>query len=292
MVTFQFETAKLKIQKTFWGTAQFEIKKYLKHSEQLVEDLNPGLTLEMVKIARGSFSMGSKPSEDKSEPNEHPRHQVEVPDFYLGKYPVTQAQYQAIMGENPSFIKGENLPVETVSWSNAVNFCRKLSARTGRHYRLPSEAEWEYACRAGTKTPFHFGKTINTDLVNYAGTYSYGVAKKGEDRQTTTVVGSFPANAFGLYDMHGNVWEWCADQWHPNYNNAPVDGSAWITAGTKSHVIRGGSWNYVPWLCRSASRLDYDHRLVNVGFRVALQVSSPAANTAPDEPWLDVRLKQ
>jgi formylglycine-generating enzyme required for sulfatase activity len=291
MVTFQFETAKLKIQKTFWGTAQFHIKKYVKHSEQLVEDLDPDLTLEMVKITGGTFSMGSKPSEDKSEPNEQPRHQVKVPDFYLGKYPVTQAQYQAIMGENPSFIKGENLPVETVSWNNAVNFCRKLSERTGRHYRLPSEAEWEYACRAGTKTPFHFGKTINTDLVNYAGNYSYGAAKKGEDRQTTTVVGSFPANPFGLYDMHGNVWEWCADQWHPNYDNAPVDGRAWTVAGTKSHVIRGGSWNYVPWLCRSASRLDYDHRLVNVGFRVALQIATPSAQTENNEPWLDARFR-
>jgi eukaryotic-like serine/threonine-protein kinase len=271
MTTFQFETAKLRSKKVFWGYSQELVKKSVRQGQQLIEKLGDGLPLEMVKITGGNFEMGSKKSEEKSEPCEQPRHQVKVSGFYMGKYPITQAQYQVVMGENPSFIKGANLPVETVFWSDATKFCIKLSKLTGHSYRLPSEAEWEYACRAGTSKPFYFGKTISTDLVNYAGDYSYGDGKKGENRKTTTAVGSFPANAFGLYDMHGNVWEWCADQWHPNYMDAPVDGSAWIVTGTKGHVIRGGSWNYVPWLCRSASRLEYNHRLVNVGFRVVLQ---------------------
>jgi formylglycine-generating enzyme required for sulfatase activity len=271
MQPFQFETAKLKIKKVFWGYSQVIVKKYVCHGEQLVENLGDDVTLEMVKITGGNFEMGAKKTEEKCSPSEQPRHEVKVSDFCMGKYPITQAQYQAVMGENPSFIKGTELPVETVSWSNATDFCQKLSASTGRRYRLPSEAEWEYACRAGTTTPFHFGKTISTDVANYASDYVYGLGQKGEDYQKTTVVGSFPANFFGLYDMHGNVWEWCADKWHPNYQDAPVDGSAWIITGAKSHVIRGGSWNFVPWLCRSASRLDYDHRLVNVGFRVVLQ---------------------
>jgi formylglycine-generating enzyme required for sulfatase activity len=271
MQSFQFETAKLRMKKVFWGYSQIVVKKSWRQGEQFVEDLADDVKLEMVKIIGGNFDMGAPKAEAKSSPSEQPQHQVKVSNFLMGKYPITQEQYQAVMDTNPSFIKGAKLPVETVTWRDATIFCQQLSAQTGHHYRLPSEAEWEYACRAGTVTPFHFGKTISTDLANYAGNYIYGAGKKGEDLQKTTAVGSFPANAFGLHDMHGNVWEWCADQWHVNYHDAPVDGSAWLIAGSKSHVIRGGSWNYVPWLCRSASRLDYNHRLVNVGFRVVLQ---------------------
>jgi formylglycine-generating enzyme required for sulfatase activity len=134
----------------------------------------------------------------------------------MGKYEVTQAQYQAIMGNNPSNFKGEKRPVEQVSWNDAVKFCEELSKKTGRAYRLPSEAEWEYAARAGTDTPFHFGETITTDLANYNGNFTYASAPKGEYRKETTDVGIFPPNSFGLYDMCGNVWEWCLDKYHNN----------------------------------------------------------------------------
>jgi formylglycine-generating enzyme required for sulfatase activity len=153
-----------------------------------------------------------------------------------------------------------------------------LSQHTGRDYRLPSEAEWEYACRAGTQTPFYFGETITTDLANYRGTRVYGRGKKGEYREKTTDVGSFPANGFGLFDMHGNVWEWCADDWHGNYEGAPDDGSAWIDNEDRTKadkLLRGGSWLYVPRGCRSAIRVrrrpDVTYR--NLGYRVACAVA-------------------
>jgi formylglycine-generating enzyme required for sulfatase activity len=159
-----------------------------------------------------------------------------------------------------------------VSWDDAIEFCARLSKATGREYRLPSEAEWEYACRAGTTTPFHFGETITTDLANYNGNYTYGSGSKGQYRKQTTDVGSFPANAFGLHDMHGNVWEWCQDNWHENYNGAPTDGSAWVDENANQNImiLRGGSWFNYPWFCRSAFRLDYgaDGRNSIFGFRV------------------------
>jgi formylglycine-generating enzyme required for sulfatase activity len=199
--------------------------------------------------------MGSPETEEGRNHFEGPQHRVEVPEFLMGKYPVTQAQYQAIMGENPSRFSGTNNPVEKVSWHQAKAFCKRLSEKTGREYRLPSEAEWEYVCRAGTTTPFHFGETITTDLANYDGNYIYGKGKKGKYRRKTTPVGSFPPNAFGLYDLHGNVREWCEDVWHENYEGAPNDGSAWLTRGNHNNrVRRGGSWYSYPRLCRCASR--------------------------------------
>ncbi|MFM6871578.1 MAG: formylglycine-generating enzyme family protein [Dolichospermum sp.] len=144
-----------------------------------------------------------------------------------------------------------------------------MSNYTKKPYRLPTEAQWEYACRAGTTTPFHFGDRITTDLANYDGNYTYGDGLKGVHRKGTTDVGSFPPNAFGLHDMHGNVWEWCQDDWHDNYEGAPIDGTTWINLSNRK-VLRGGSWNYYPVLCRSASRnwdnakFNYD----NFGFRV------------------------
>jgi formylglycine-generating enzyme required for sulfatase activity len=187
----------------------------------------------------------------------------------MGKYVVTQAQYQQIMGNNPSGFSGAERPVEKVSWNDAVDFCEKLRQKTGREYRLPSEAEWEYACRAGTTTPFHFGETITTDLANYNGNYTYASEPKRKYLQETTDVGSFPPNAFGLYDMHGNVWEWCQDDWHDNYSNAPKDGSVWTSQSGITKLLRGGSWTYTPANCRSASR--YHSNLGNydlIGFRV------------------------
>ncbi|MBD2141796.1 SUMF1/EgtB/PvdO family nonheme iron enzyme, partial [Anabaena sp. FACHB-1250] len=219
------------------------------------EDLGKGIKLEMIAIPGGTFWMGSPANEAERGDNESPQHQVTVPSFFMGKYPLTQAQYQAIIGDNPSGFKGNNRPVETVSWDDAVTFCQKLSQKTGKNYRLPSEAEWEYACRAGTKTPFSFGDNITTDLVNYNGNYPYKSAPKGKCRDQTTDVGTFPPNAFGLYDMHGNVWEWCEDDWHENYINAPTDGNAWNSrSGSNIKLIRGGSWHFNAWLCRAAAR--------------------------------------
>ena len=247
------------------------VKREPRQAEILAEDLGRGVELEMVSIPGGSFLMGSPEGEGLN--NERPQHQVNVPPFFLGKYPVTQKQYEAVMGNNPSHFKGANRPVECVSWKDATDFCRQLSQKTEKNYRLPSEAEWEYACRAGTTTPFSFGETITTDLVNYRGTITYGSAPKGIYREETTDVGSFPPNAFGLYDMHGNVWEWCEDVSHKNYNGAPTDGSAWESAGNSSfRMQRGGSWYFKHRNCRSANRLrcvpGYCNN--NLGFRVVL----------------------
>ena len=198
---------------------------------------------------------------------ESPQHQVTVPSFFIGKYPLTQAQYQAIMGNNPAHFKGANRPVEQVSWDDAVAFCQKLSQKTGKNYKLPSEAQWEYACRAGTTTPFYFGESITPDLVNYNGNYAYAAAPKGQYRKQTTAVGTFPPNAFGLYDMHGNVWEWCEDDWQENYINAPINGSALISRSSEN-LLRGGSWGFNPGNCRSAYRGDYYLDYDGIGFRV------------------------
>ncbi|MBE9183453.1 SUMF1/EgtB/PvdO family nonheme iron enzyme [Microcoleus sp. LEGE 07076] len=244
-----------------------EVSRQPGKSYQKVADLGNGVNLEMVYIPGGSFQMGS--SENSSE---QPVHQVTVQPFYLGKYPITQEQYQAVMGNNPSNLKGAKRPVEQVSWDEAVEFCQKLSEKTGKIYRLPAEAEWEYACRAGTTTPFYFGDTITPDLVNYDGNNPYGSAPNGLYRGQTTDVGSFPQNAFGLYDMHGNVWEWCSDKWHGNYSDAPTDGSSWETGGDNNRVQRGGSGRGDAVDCRSAyrSRLSAGNRNRNISFRVAL----------------------
>ena len=270
---FKFEYAKI--------DNNFKITKYPVEAEGFTENLGNGVILEMVRIPGGSFIMGAPEDEEKSRGWERPQHQVNIQSFFMGKYQVTQEQYQAITGKNPSRFKGKKRPVERVSWYDAVKFCQQLSKLTAKEYRLPSEAEWEYACRAGTTTPFHFGETITTDLANYVGNYKYGVAPKGVYREETTYVGSFTGNPFGLYDMHGNVWEWCLDDWHRNYQGAPTDGSAWfdennhISQKTGSACLRGGSWNLIPDYCRSASRFNYDSRdyLFNsIGFRMVYAV--------------------
>ncbi|MEH2407485.1 SUMF1/EgtB/PvdO family nonheme iron enzyme [Nostoc sp.] len=262
--TFQFEVV------TVNATGNITNRRNEK-AKYFEEDLGNGVTLEMVQIPGGTFTMGSPKGEVERLDRENPPHQLTVPGFFMGKYAVTQAQYQAIMGTNPSNFKGDRRPVEQVSWDEAVEFCKKLSQKTGHTYRLPSEAEWEYACRAGTTTPFYFGETITTDLVNYDGNYPYGSAPKGEYREQTTSVGKFSPNSFGLYDMHGNVWEWCQDVYNDNYQRAPTDGSAWLTGKDNNiRLLRGGSWISHARNCRSANR-NWDARAgrnYNVGFRV------------------------
>ena len=221
-------------------------------------DLGKGVTLELLAIPGGTFLMGAPNSEENSYDDERPQHRVTLQPFYMGKYPVTQAQWQAVMGSNPSYFNGAKRPVEQVSWNDAQAFLknfRSLGDFGNLTPRLPSEAEWEYACRAGTTTPFYFGDTISADQANYDGNYTYGKGKKGVYREQTTDVGSFPPNAFGLCDMHGNVWEWCADTWHENYDGAPSDGSIWGNLGDgKAKLLRGGSWLNNPGNCRSAYR--------------------------------------
>ncbi len=234
---------------------------------------NQNYRLTMVAIPGGTFLMGSPPNEKDSFKDERPQHEVTVSTFFMGKYPITQAQWRAVasrtdlkvekdLDPDPSHFKDRggsstrrDRPVEQVNWYDAVEFCARLSKLTGREYRLPSEAEWEYACRAGTTTAFHFGETITGELANYDASKTYADEPKGEYRKETTPVGQFPPNAFGLYDMHGNVWEWCADTWHDNYDGAPRDGSAWIENGDDNRSpLRGGSWFSLPINCRSASR--------------------------------------
>jgi formylglycine-generating enzyme required for sulfatase activity len=260
------------------------------------EDLGNGIRLEMVLIRGGRFMMGSPEDEPERYEDEGPQHEVTIAPFFMSKYPVTHAQWRVVaelpqidqnLDPDPSNFKGDDHPVERVSWLEAKEFCARLEKQTNRPYRLPTEAEWEYACRAGTTTPFYFGETITTDLANYCGedrtidgnfySGSYGRGPKGSYRQETTSVGSFPANAFGLYDMHGNVWEWCEDHWHSNYEGAPIDGSKWLDLEQKepNYVLRGGSWYHNPWGCRSATRNGDTAglRFNRLGFRVVCVAS-------------------
>ena len=243
------------------------------------EDLGNDITLEMIAIPGGTFTMGTEDEEIEKLVKkfgwegfrwERPQHRVTVSSFYMGRYPITQSQWKAIaatakididLETNPSRFKGDELPVESVNWYQATEFCKRLSRETKQEYRLPSEAEWEYACRAGTTTPFYFGETITGELANYNASETYAEEAKGEYRKKTTPVGQFPPNAFGLYDMHGNVWEWCADTWHDNYDGAPRDGSVWIKNGDDNRSpLRGGSWFVYPAYCRSAYRDNFDRR--------------------------------
>jgi formylglycine-generating enzyme required for sulfatase activity len=234
----------------------------------------PTIRLEMILVTGGRFLMGSPDDEPERRESESPQHWVTVPSFFMSRYPITQAQYEAIMGKNPSRFKGDDRPVENVSWHEATAFCDHLAQQSDRPYRLPTEAEWEYACRAGTTTPFYFGSTITPELANYDGNYTYNDGIKGEYRETTTPVDLFGiANRFGLCDMHGNVCEWCQDHWHDSYEGAPLDGSAWIDQEASEEaprVLRGGSWCSYPRVCRSATRDFYDAgvRDLDVGFRV------------------------
>ena len=255
------------------------------------EALGLGAGLDMVSIPAGSFTMGSPSEEPERQPNEGPQHHVTLASFFIGAFPVTQAQWTAVvlahpgriyrdLDPKPSFFRDIDLPVESITWNEAEEFCLRLAAITGRSYRLPSEAEWEYACRAGTTTPFNFGLTITPELANYCGaggaicgesdgrsiasdvyyglkydSGAYGHGPAGIFRGTTTRPGTFPPNRFGLYDMHGNVWEYCLDKETANYADAPLDSSPYLSGPADSlRMLRGGSWSHNPAICRSAYR--------------------------------------
>ncbi|MEA5517076.1 SUMF1/EgtB/PvdO family nonheme iron enzyme [Nodularia sp. UHCC 0506] len=291
---FEFKFAKLTItEKKNSSGISYEIQRndYPREAQGFTEDLGHDVKLEMVKIPGDTFMMGASEKEEGSSDDERPEHQVTVPSFYMGRYLVTQAQWARVAASFPqikrkldtrlSHFQGDgNLPVERISWYDADEFCKRLSQKTGRDYRLPSESEWEYACRAGTVTHFHFGDIITTEVANYDGNYTYGNSPKGQYRQKTRPVGSFPPNAFGLYDMHGNLWEWCLDTWHSNYKDAPDNGAAWIDNDNQSRrLLRGGSWLNNPGGCRSAYRyyVNPDYAYSFIGFRVVC--SGAAART-------------
>ncbi len=239
-------------------------------------DLGKGITMDLMGIPGGKYLMGSPENEPERANDEGPQHSVSIRPFLLGKYPVTQAQWKAIMKNNPSrFTEDEENPVERVSWFDCINFCVRLSEKLGREFRLPTEAEWEYAARAKTTTPFFFGETITTELANYNGEYTYGIEEEGEYRHKTTKVGSFSPNRFGLYDLHGNVAEWCEDTWHDNYQEAPTNGDSWVEEDDSlEKVLRGGSWLHLPGSCRSSQRLSstVNSKSDAFGFRIASSV--------------------
>ena len=233
-------------------------------------DLGNGVSLTLVYIPGGTFWMGSKDDDPEAYDDEKPRHQVTLPAFWMGETPVTQGQYQAVMGSNPSRFQGDlDRPVEMVSWNDADRFCQELSRKLSQEIiSLPSESQWEYACRGGTDTRYFFGDDA-AQLGNYAWYY-------GNSGNETHPVKQKKPNAWGLYDMHGNVWEWCADQWHDNYQGAPTDGSAWLSSDeSKARLLRGGSWINAAKYCRSASRAPDtpDNRYNSLGFRVVCRAS-------------------
>jgi len=261
------------------------------------------VSADFVLITGGTFIMGSHYSEPEWRDNESPQHQVAVSSFYMCKHAVTQKEYQAIMRINPSDFKGDDLPVEQVSWYDAITYCNARSLAEGLKeaytidqdrtdpdntggtdllkwvviwdksadgYRLPTEAEWEYACRAGTTTPFYTGDNITTDDANYDGNLPYNGNDKGLYRETTVPAGSFMKNAFGLYDMHGNVYEWCWD-WAGDYSgNAQIDPSGPISGSHR--ILRGGSWGSSALILRSAFRnyANPSHKTHYFGFRLVL----------------------
>lgn len=247
------------------------------------EPLRNGIELELVFIPSGNFIMGSPASELERSDSEGPQHRVEISKFYMGRFPVTQAQWRAVsqferlkrdLEPEPSRFKGDQNPVEQVSWYDAVEFCDRLTVHSKYTYRLPTEAEWEYACRGGTKSPFYCGQTISINIANYYGLYTYGKGVVGVNRRETNPLDHFEmANSFGLSDMHGNIMEWCLDHWHNSYHNAPTNGRSWLTNDDLAlRVVRGGSWDNDPGSCRSASRNQKNPNSSNnaVGFRIVL----------------------
>jgi formylglycine-generating enzyme required for sulfatase activity len=234
------------------------LHRYRRTNRSYTEKLAEGVDLTLMLMPDGAFLMGPEGKEQRL---------VRMSRFLMGRYPVTQAQWRVVAGyeegldPDPSHFKGDNRPVEQVSWDDATEFCRRLSERTGKGYGLPSEAQWEYGDRAGSLTGFCYGDRLEPELANYEGRL------KG-----TSDVGSFPANDWGLCDVHGNVWEWCEDDWHSDYKGAPDDGSAWVENDRKTlkRLLRGGSWDSSPEDCCSSVRYSArDSRNFNLGFRVS-----------------------
>ena len=241
------------------------------------EKFTNSIGMEFASIPAGKFLMGSPLTEKERDPDEKQHEVTLTQGFRMGVHEVTQAQYEQVMGKNPSHFKGATLPVETVSYDDALAFCQKLSdlpaeKAAGRKYRLPTEAEWEYCCRAGTSTPFHFGNELNGTQANCDGNNPYGTTKKGPYLEKTSPVGSYPANAWGLYDMHGNVWEWCQD-WYGDYPKQSVTDPRGPEVGSYC-VIRGGGWDGGAADCRSAYRSRFDPSIRDGGGpRLALSSS-------------------
>ena len=280
---FSFETAIVTVNRLGIGRFsknQLQINTRQKTGRFYVETLGniqgKPIGLEMVLIPAGRFSIGSPISEANRDEAESPRHIINVPSFFMSRFPITQRQWKVLMDNNPAiFIGNGDRPVETVSWDEVQVFCQKLGDLTGKPYRLPSESEWEYTCRAGTLTAFSFGETIAANLANFNAAKPYLYAPQGLSNFTTTEVGTYPANGFGLHDMHGNVWEWCADNWHDDYDLLPKDASAWTAGGDRScRVIRGGSWRDPAHYCRSAARSKNAANQGDraTGFRIAVTI--------------------
>jgi len=221
----------------------------------------------MIELPAGEFVMGENAGDKYANDTERPAHRVRFKErFALGKFPVTVGEFRKFSCQHAPE-DADNLPAARVNWQDATAFCEWLAALTGRAYRLPSEAEWEYACRAGTRSPFTTGEEIMTMQANFL--YDESGIRVGPGRRTP--VGSYPPNRFGLHDLHGNVGEWVGDSWHPNYLGAPTGGEAWFDTGNPRRVVRGGSWDYLPRLLRSSWR-DWrfaGERADNIGFRVA-----------------------
>ncbi|BAY25518.1 hypothetical protein NIES2100_53240 [Calothrix sp. NIES-2100] len=282
--SFKFEIAKLIRQPQFMGLgSRWLIERHEQQATLFYERLEGKISLEMVRIPEGKYLMGT--AQKEGDYRERPQHPVNIGSFFLSRFPVTQAQWRAItkitkvrieLNPDPSSFQGDNLPVEHITWFEAIEFCERLQLQTGKPYRLPSEAEWEYACRAGTETPFYFGETISPQLASYDASKRYRSGPEGLASQQTSEVGSHnAANAFGLDEMHGNVWEWCADHWYDDYKNAPADGSVRISdRRTFPRVIRGGSWMDEPAICRSAYRngIPPTNKVLTIGFRVAVSL--------------------
>ena len=236
----------------------------------------------------GTFMMGSPPEEQDRMEREK-QHQVTLTrGFWLLETLVTQDMWEKMMGNNPSCYEGsKKLPVEEVSWDDCQEYIDKLNdlgiAPEGYCFSLPTEAQWEYACRAGTTTPFHFGDTLNGDKANCNGNYPYGTSTKGQYLRKTSEVGSYPANVWELYDMHGNVYEWCSD-WYGDYPNGAVTDPTGASSGS-SRVIRGGGWDFSAMGCRSAFRSDYDPsiRRNRLGIRLALVLNQAKADVVPHD---------
>lgn len=242
-------------------------------ADQFTQDLGNGVCLDMLVIPAGSFQMGSP--HHLGGADEHPQHFVTVQSFMMSKSLITQGQWKAVMGKLPPCrFKGDTLPVERVSWDDTLGFCRRLSEMTEKNYQLPSETQWEYACRAGTSTPFSFGETLTIHIANFNGEHTFREEPPGYYYHATTEGGKFPPNAFGLCDMHGNLWEWCADNWLDNYNSSPRDSSSYQNKASRDRVVRGGSWHEPPQLCRSAARLRVRQSDAEefVGFRVVCEL--------------------